>query len=346
MTLRYATGWDNMGASEVGFEWVFVVNNGNTYLATGGRNGGSMLVADHTSNYAYNIWDGLTARDTWIVGTAFQCANLAAVRSDVISLLDAGGNVHVAVYVDTDRKLYVRNGNGTVLLGPGPAMLSDNVWYYIEMKAKIHDSTGTAEVRLNTSSVQLTGTGLDTRNGGAAAADRILLSSAISSLAIASYFDDFYACDDQGSVNNDFLGDITIQSVFPNGNGNSSMLVGSDGNSTDNYLLVDENPANGDTDYVSSATVNDKDTYAMGAITPTAGTIYAIKTKLVVRKDDAGARNIASVVRLAGTEDTSADKTLSTTYQPLYDIHETKPGGGAWTVSDVNAMEVGVKVTL
>jgi hypothetical protein len=40
----------------------------------------------------------------------------------------------------------------------------------------------------------------------------------------------------------------------------------------------------------------------------------------------------------------SAVKTLTTDYIYLPDIRETKPGGGAWTITDVNNAEFGIKI--
>jgi hypothetical protein len=146
-------------------------------------------------------------------------------------------------------------------------------------------------------------------------------------------------------VNTDFLGDVRVQALLPTGNGNSSQLVGSDGNSTDNYLLVDEVPPNEDTDYVESATVNDKDTYVFGNLTPTTGTVFGVQIVAEARKTDAGVRSFKSVARLSATEADGPDTTLSTTYAFYMDKRDTKPGGGSWTITNVNDAEFGVKVT-
>ena len=56
-------------------------------------------------------------------------------------------------------------------------------------------------------------------------------------------YDDLYICDGTtvpGEPVNDFLGDVRVDTLYPNGNGNSSQWVGQDANSTDNYLNVDD----------------------------------------------------------------------------------------------------------
>jgi hypothetical protein len=160
------------------------------------------------------------------------------------------------------------------------------------------------------------------------------------------YWADTYIADIAGSApTNDFLGDSRTDAILPNANGTTSQLVGQDTNSTDNYLNVDDDPPDDDTTFNESSTVGQKDTYNYPSITPTAGTVYAVQISPLVRKTDAGVRSIATVARLSSTEVDGPNQALSTTYLNLADIRETKPGGGVWTIADVNSAEFGVKVT-
>jgi len=213
-------------------------------------------------------------------------------------------------------------------------------FHYIEIKVKIDNTTGTIDCHLDGVS-EISGTGLDTQNTGNATANQVRLGVGAGATWDCAY-DDYYIADGTGGQT--FLGDVRVEALFPNGNGNSSQFVGSDSNSTDNYLLVDETTPNGDTDYVESSTVGNKDTYTYTDLTPGSGTVYAVQPIPYARKSDAGTRSIVSVARLSGTEADSSAETLSTTYQYLPDIRETKPGGGSWTVADVNNSEFGPKV--
>ena len=123
--------------------------------------------------------------------------------------------------------------------------------------------------------------------------------------------------------------------------------MGSDSDSTDNYLLVDDTTPDDDTTYVGSNTVGDKDLYDYGSISATSGTIYAVKPMLYARKDDSGSRSICSVVKESGgTEEDGPDQSIGQTYQYWNDIRTQTPSGGDWGVSDVNGMTAGVKVTV
>ena len=156
--------------------------------------------------------------------------------------------------------------------------------------------------------------------------------------------DDIYVCDDTGGTNNDFLGDIRVEALLPNGNGNSSQFDGSDGNTTDNYLLVDDATPNDDTDYVESPDSGDKDTYAYGNLASSTGSVYGVQICPYARKTESGIRNLKTVARLSGTETDGPERPVGDSYAYMPDIRETKPGGGAWSISDVNSAEFGQKV--
>jgi hypothetical protein len=78
--------------------------------------------------------------------------------------------------------------------------------------------------------------------------------------------------------------------------------------------------------------------------TPTSGTIHGIQILPYAKKTDVGARSLVSVARHSGSETDGPVKSLSSAYTYLPDIRETKPGGGAWAIADVNGAEFGVKI--
>jgi hypothetical protein len=339
MTMLFCDSFDHYASADIFSKW-----SSSNFLgawsiaAAAARSGAGGL---RNSNQQHIIGKTFSARATYIVGMAVRFAALPNNNLyRVIALTDAG-TLQCDVRISTVGILSVTR-NGTVL-GTGTAVLQPNVWYYIEFKCTISDAAGVAVVRVNgVTDINLSS--VDTKNTANATADQVQLGGGGPSVNANVDWDDLYINDNAGSTNNDFLGDVRVEAIFPSGNGNSSVLVGSDGNSTDNYLLVDEAAPNGDTDYVESSTVGDKDTYAYGNMATTAGTVFAVQTVPYARKTDAGVRSIVSVARLSATETDGPAQTLSTTYQYLPDIRETKPGGGAWTITDVNNVELGTKV--
>lgn len=218
-------------------------------------------------------------------------------------------------------------------------MLSTSTFYYIELKAKIDNSTGSYTLKID-GSTELTASGIDTQASGNASADRLRI--AVGNNSFNSNWDDLYLLDDSGSAPlNDFLGDVRCTSLLPNGAGNYTQWTPSTGS---NFQVVDETAPNDDTDYNSDSTVGHKDTYTFQDLTGT-GTVYAVQSHLWARKDDAGTRQIAPLLRSGGSDNTGTTVSLSTSYAYYNQIYETNPITAAvWTVSDVNGLEAGAVV--
>lgn len=167
--------------------------------------------------------------------------------------------------------------------------------------------------------------------------------SALANVAGLHYWDDLYICDGTGSTNNDFLGDVRVQTLYPSSAGATSAFTSSSGGV--NYTNVDETPANGDTDYNSSATVGATDTYGYTDI-PASATVKGVQVNVIARKDDAGTRTIAPVVRHSGTDYVgTAQSAGAGTYSDLLQLYEQNPGtSAAWVATDVNNAEFGAKI--
>lgn len=130
--------------------------------------------------------------------------------------------------------------------------------------------------------------------------------------------------------------------ALPTGDGATVAWAASAGS---DYQCVDEATPNGDTDFISSATPNDIDTFTYPAL-GLAGTVLGVAPTSVARKDDAGVRSIREVVRTSGTNyPGGADLTLTSTYVNYQQVWETNPAGGAWTVAAVDGAQFGVKLT-
>jgi len=139
---------------------------------------------------------------------------------------------------------------------------------------------------------------------------------------------------------------VQVFTSAPNGNGNSSDFVGSDADSTDNYLLVDDAGApDDDSTYVESSTPGDKDTYAFGNLPASAATVHAVGVKVIAKKIDVGAPDLIAVARSSTTEDDSPSLGVGTTYIARQGIFEEDPNtSAAWAPAAVDAAEFGIKV--
>jgi len=213
-----------------------------------------------------------------------------------------------------------------------------NTWHYIEVKATIADSGGTAIVRVDgVEFINYTG---DTKNTANAYITNILITCGVNGVEVM--FDDLYFCNQSGSVNNDFLGDCRIITIRPNGAGALTEWTPSTGS---NYQNVDDATPNDDTDYNATDALNAIDTFAFEDISGS-GTVRAAVLNLVARKDDAATRKIAGVVRVGGANYAGSDITLASSYAFYQDVREVNPATSIpWAISEINAAEFGYKMT-
>ena len=344
--LEFCDSFDHYTNAELGLKWSsFTTLGGFGIYANRGRFG--------TQGYMYGgsreLVKIIGSKQERIVGQAvlFGGADLFNSNREVVRFIDG---VSPQVELRTSGGvLQATLGASTLIPGAvGTTQLVGSVFYYIEIRLKHHNTLGTLEVRLN-GNVEFALTGIDTQASANASSDTLAYGQAPGG-GSAYLLDDVYICDTvdsgvSGAPNNDFLGDVRVEALMPSGNGATSNFDGSDGNSTDNYLLVDEIPPNGDTDYVESGDIGDKDTYAYPDLASAAGTVKGIQRIVHAKKTNAGPRKLKFVSRLSGgTEADSLEYVMSTNYLYMRDVAEAKPGGGQWTISDVNGAEFGQKV--
>ncbi len=257
---------------------------------------------------------------------------------------DSAVTQHVTVVRNASGFLELRRGStaGTIL-ATGTTQVLANVWWYIEVGVTIADAGGTVQVRINgslTPEINYTG---DTKNGGTNTTIDAISFGHSTGLGGVN-FADFYIANSSGTINNNFLGDICVRTLIPNGDGAFSQLMGSDGNQVSNYLLVDEVPANG-ADYVASQNIGDKDSYLMSNLPSGSTTVYGVQVAGFMQKSDASLAQAKLFLRQGGTNYYGATRVLGASYLGYYDLFETDPSTSiAWTPTGVNSLEAGMEV--
>jgi hypothetical protein len=159
-----------------------------------------------------------------------------------------------------------------------------------------------------------------------------------------TYFDDMFIDDTTGEATFVPVPDRRFFSALtPNGNGNYVDGVGSDSNSVDNYLLVDDVPHNSDTDYVVLDALNEKESYAVTTLTlPANFEVAALIPFMYAKKTDAEvATQIKPMLRLGSTDLEGDAKNLPTSYGLISHRFTTKPGGGVWAQADIDDVQIG-----
>lgn len=278
--------------------------------------------------------------NTVILGTAVKL--YASHRDfDIISLGEAaGGNHHahvVARWQYTTQKIGVFRGDGT-LLGMSTQTFPYNAWGYVELKAIVHDTTGSFELRINGQSA-VSGSNVDTRNGQSGTTDRITLGGPFNCGYNA--YCDLYVCDGSGSVNNNFLGDVRVARLLPNANGDLNQFTPSAGS---NFQCVDEANQDSDSTYVTGAAAGNKDLYNIENLAFTPITIFGVKTQSVLRKDDAGALTARNIIKSGSATANGTTIAPGVGYAQYTDIWEVDPQTTtAWSKAAIDSLQIGVE---
>jgi hypothetical protein len=276
----------------------------------------------------------LTTNDTLIIGVAVKFPRMYDEGAFMVLYDGATAGVNFRFRATGEIAVY---RDSTLLGTTSGASMRPGIWYFVEFKIKCNDSTGTYEVRIGGVTVG-SGTGLDTKSGSNAYHDRVRITA--TSLNY-SYYDDFYICDASGAANNDFLGNVKIESLRPNAAGDSTQLSPSAG---DNYTCVDDAIANDDTDYVEDDTTDQKDLYNFGATTLT--TINGVIAWVDCRETDADNFSVKIPCKSGATEsDDTAQSVGTPNYVTFKRVLETDPNtAAAWATADLNAAQFGIKI--
>lgn len=339
--LLFMDGFDHYATADITKKWTSNSGGGLGIVGGAGRRGTSGFQVISSSSYVNKTIPPTTSL---IFGFSIKLGSLPSTSTLLLTLFD-GSTQQCELRVNADGTLQVLRAANTLTNGASTLALSTGVEYYIEWKVTIADSiaANSCKVRVNGVDWINVAAGQDTKAGTNATVNSVRLGAFGTGIGTTT-FDDFYICDNSGSTNNDFLGDVRIDTLFPSGDGNYSQFTPSTG--TTHYTLVDESTPN-TTDYNDGASVGDRDSYAMGNLSALASsTVYGVQVNAAIVKDDAGSKSATTFVRSSSTNADGASVALSTSQAYVSQVFETDPNGSvAWTETTVNAMEAGVKVT-
>ena len=249
----------------------------------------------------------------------------------------------------SDGRLRIMNsrfGSTEAVLGDTPAgTISLGAWHYIEWYVKAGATTGATTLRVNTTT-KLALTNVRTIDNGYGAEEyanyhnfRLGYHSS-NGLGVV---DDIYCI--YGEPNESFLGDVVVETVYPNANGAYSEWRGSDGNFVDNYLLVDENPVSG-SDAVKTSIGGARDMYQMGNLGTIATSIYAVQHNAYMDKDSStGPCKVRITSKGIGGPDVKSNPfSPSVSAATARYMQVMNPDTGLpWTLAEVQGVQSGVE---
>jgi hypothetical protein len=251
-----------------------------------------------------------------------------------LSFFDESLVEQVKIHANPTFGISVYDGTDSLLGSSADDVIRDGYWQYIEVKVIISATVGEVTIRINETQV-LNLTSQDTKNGSDYI--RYFLLRNIGTNRDVSW-DDLYIDDAQ------FHGDVRIKTFVPDSiSSTNNDFTASAGNKDE---CVDELPSNNDTDYISSDTLNHKQTF--GITTGALGIVKAIQINNHVRVDAGGSRKITPLIRSNSTN-YSGTETVNNTpedYKFESEIWETDPDdSGAWDQTKLEAAEFGLEIT-
>lgn len=241
-------------------------------------------------------------------------------------------------------KLY--RGNRVATLFTATYTIPLQTWKMVELRILFNATTGIAELKIDGA---LDPTGSFTGNTGATP---VTIARFNTTNATSTYFDDLAINNtDNSDGKNDISwpGDGHVELLRPNGNspdgGWSDSFVGSDGNSVDNYALVDEVPPSS-SDYVQSETVGVQDRYAITDWSGSGKRIKRVWAEARALDVSSSGSKLKLGLRVSGADYLSSGKTLLGAYSRILgDEYKVNPATTAeWSNGELDAVQSLIEV--
>lgn len=343
MTLKFLEGYEVSNTiTHYNRKWAAYIGTGG--FAFAGRLHGSSARA----TVGNNEWRtrSLGLQDTWVIGFGLRHVSATVLDNTLtfpwVIKRGTAEQIRFQWRKGTGNTFNIEVFRGITSLG----VTSDFValsWHYFEFKFTIDPVNGSFEIRHNTI-VDLTDAGpVNTADSGLAGAD-VFEQNQQSPPNME--WDDLYILDDQGTINNDYLGDSVIEGRIPTGDAAPNDFTPS--GAGNNFDQVDEDFAN--IDWIFSSTIGHQDLFSFNALSFVTGTVHGVMLASSVRLDTTGSREFKHVIRSNGTLFTSpaggiTHTVASTVFQVFFDVFERDPDTAVkWTIAGVDAADFGVEV--
>lgn len=305
-----------------------------------------MTYANPSGSFVQDAWDLGTNYTSLAGGFAFYVTQLsqdwynATLKGErLFAWYDSANVYQCELVLDWYGRFHFCRG--TTILASG-GLTEDKLpradhWNYLEWEITMSQTVGTFELWVNGIKT-IDATGLDTCDT-ANVNCRYVRMSVTNGVDNTLYFDDFYVTDGTRLTGAPFA-----FSLHPNSDGGVNVWTALSG--TDEFAMVDENTSDGDTTYNQASTAGDESRHGCEDLPSYVTSVLAVGAYAVLRKTDATAREARVLLNSGGTESLGNTLTLTTAYlSSRIGVLETDPNtAAAWTLANVNAVEVGYEV--
>jgi len=357
MSLFFFDGFDFTNGNEYG-PGGRLWDQGSSASDQAGRWGGGAISPSGSGNLFIGEFGGLfkkfTSRAGVVLGVAARFDSFTAEFGTLAQpfiffgdLQSTGETIQCSLWVDPNTfAITLRTGRGDQITDTTLATTNYipplTLWFYLEIKLTI-GNPGSVEIRIDGTDVVLA-TGIQTQQSPNPTWNVIHL-SAMDAFGPTWVADDFYLVDpNDGQGSTDFLGEVRVQTHFPDADGYQNNFLRSTGsiNATNVAQAVSYTD---DGLYNYSGNVNDIDLYS---ITPFAitGQVFGVQENMSVRKDNTGSRSVCPLMRIGATNFQGPSFICFSSFTYMGDIWEYNPLTSApWVLADLNSTQFGIQIT-
>ena len=250
-------------------------------------------------------------------------------------------------------------------------VVEQNTWYHVEAKWVFDDTTGgSMEARVNEVEV-INQSGIKTYKTGGDSEGNYSFSQVkiYKGYYHSMFLDDLHIFDGEGTVANDFVGDVRVDTIYPEANGDYAQFTPVGGSNYEcvqpttyeRWSYLNANHLAPHTSYRElwyigtgidfsrwneSETLGDRDCYNHESMLSLGKPIYGIQQNSVFRKTDAGKKQAEQFLRIASINfDTGNIIDASDFSMNYYWPWTVNPNTLiAWTESDINALQSGLEI--
>lgn len=345
MALIWGSGFDYISSGgDLGENYMFDNFAGGGYIERGtGRFGGYAIQFPTLGSISRWARIGMPVETATVThGFALYLDSTAPIDNTPICYwYAADGNVQFILRLMNDYSLKItRGGTTTALIQSAASVVPASDWCYIEYTVFVNDTTGTAEIWVDDTSVA-SGTSLDTRasTGGSNVHTLLIGSEIAGATRPLMKFDDMYVRNDTTRY-----GPCFWQYIPPNAD--TADADGTPSTGSTNYGVVDETTGASDTDYLSFDTAGDLTLFGHAGLSENPTDIWAVQVVTGMAKMEAGDRIMNHVLKQGSTEYNGADFGFGgPTGRHVRHFWETNPATGtAWTTATVNSVKFGLEI--
>lgn len=264
----------------------------------------------------------------------YSAADISADGS--ITLVENGPTYHITFLPALDGRMRLYRGSTLLATSTNVIFTDLTTFRHIEIDATIHDSSGSVTLKADgVTEISFSG---DTRNGGTSGVVHAVSFRGTnpSSVGIPRIgVDNIVIQDATGSAPyNAPLGPVIVDGrLRPT---SDVSVQGAPSSGSDNYAMVDEAYLSM-SDYVAFDAA-EADRYGIGNLDVTPASVYQVKVIALVDADSGGQE--AQIEAHVGGNTTTGSTTIVPSTGSISLTMTSKPGGGDWTPTDVNGLEV------